>query len=723
MQSDSRFWVRRYLAEGWSVLPIPKGEKGPRVPNWQHTTFTEADFAEDDNIGVRLGEPSGNLIDIDLDAPEAVAAARVLLIQSQRVHGRPGKPASHYWFKCAGLKSTRYTAPDGSVLVEIRSTGGQTVLPPSTHPSGEVLAWEQERDPMLIESGPLVQSVKLVATAALVARFWPKGARHEAAGALAGFLAVSKVDPIAIERLVKVAAELAKDEEASDRARFAGDTARKAQASPDNPHTGATKLAELIGDDPVKRLRSWFGIKSDGAVQELNNSLFWVRVGTDELAGNETAGGVVFQTAAALRLRYANQLVVAGEKKNGDDILKSKFDVWLSSSHRRQFETIGFFPPPLKADDTIYNLWRGFAVEPDPKPQPELRCARYLEHVRAVTCGGDAEIAEYVFDWMADCVQNPGRPGAVAIAMRGAAGAGKGFTARELGALFGRHFIQLDRTEHLTGKFNAHLSGKVIVFADEAIWAGSKHDLGPLKRLITEPTLTIERKGIDATDEANCIHLITATNEGWSVPAMMRERRWLVLDVLSTVAQNHAYFNALKFQQEHGGREALLAWLKARSITRNLLQAPKTGALLEQTIRSATALQQWWFEKLSNGIVFVDGINTDGAWPEFLSFLNAENDYHDYCHAYNARPLASRAFKQEWSELLPGDIVRTKRRCSVRPTRSGGLVSSTTGAVPLWGFDLPALSTCRQHFADFSGNVITWDDASDQATEQDLLGG
>src|SRR5690242_13590616 len=115
VSSDSRFWVRRYIGEGWSVIPIPPKEKGPRVPNWQNTTFTEEHFVNaDENIGVRLGDPSGGIVDIDLDAKEAITAARTLLLQSQRVHGRPSKPASHYWFRCKGIKTQRFTAPDGS---------------------------------------------------------------------------------------------------------------------------------------------------------------------------------------------------------------------------------------------------------------------------------------------------------------------------------------------------------------------------------------------------------------------------------------------------------------------------------------------------------------------------------------------------------------------------------------------------------------------------------
>jgi Bifunctional DNA primase/polymerase, N-terminal/Family of unknown function (DUF5906) len=700
VSGESLYWVRRYTGEQFSVLPIPRGEKGPRVSNWQNTTFTEEDFGAEDNIGVRLGEPSQGLIDIDLDAKEAITAARSLLLQSQRVHGRPAKPASHYWFRCKGIKTQRFTAPNGDVLVEIRGTGGQTVLPPSQHPSGEILVWEQEREPMQVEPEVLRRSVALVACAALVGRVWPSGSRHEAAGALAGFLVSAGVEPVVIERVVRVVAEIAGDEEAGDRARFAGDTARRAAASAENPVTGATKLGELIGDEVVKRLRSWFGIKADSAVDELNKTLFLVKAhGSDVLVGNETPHGVIFQTAAALRLRYANELVVVGEKKNGDDILKTKFDVWLSSPRRRQVDTVGFYPPPLTAPKDHYNLWRGFAFEPDSKPQPELRCNRYLDHVHTVACSGREEISEWLFDWMADAVQNPGTPAEVAIAMRGAAGAGKGFTARELGSLFGRHFIQLDRTEHLTGKFNAHLSGRVIVFADEAIWAGSKQDLGALKRLITEPTLTIERKGIDATDEANCIHLITATNDGWAVPTMMRERRWLILDVLNDLAQNHAYFSALKMQQEHGGRAALLAWLLARKISCNLRAVPATAEGFEQALRSATPIEQWWFEKLDQHAMFLKVVKEDGRWPEFVASANAHWDYWHFCKRADARPLTLNVFGREWRKLLPADTASAERTCLLFET---GTMESKGGVL------LPSIGACREHFAKQTKFSIVW---------------
>ena len=196
--SDTRFLVQRYISEGWSVLPIPNGRKAPEVKDWVNRTFTVEDFLADDNIGIRLGEPSGHLVDVDLDCAEAVIAANDIMLPTARKHGRQSVGVSHYWYIAKGVnKSERWLDTDGKVLVELRSTGGQTVVPASTHPSGEKLFWlvdGQPSDlpgdvPATVEQELLRLAARSTATAALLARHWPSGARHNAAGHAAGFLA------------------------------------------------------------------------------------------------------------------------------------------------------------------------------------------------------------------------------------------------------------------------------------------------------------------------------------------------------------------------------------------------------------------------------------------------------------------------------------------------------------------------------------------------------
>jgi hypothetical protein len=185
----------RYLAQGWFSIPIPKGEKAPLLRGWQKLRLTETDLPRhfDDgspSIGLLLGEPSGGLVDVDLDAREAVQAAPTFLPSTERIHGRPGKPDSHWWYIADPVPRTvKFKDTDQSMLCELRSTGQQTVVPPSIHPSGEQLSWRAEGEPARIASDVLRARVARVAACALLARHWPaRGSRHEAALAAAGLL-------------------------------------------------------------------------------------------------------------------------------------------------------------------------------------------------------------------------------------------------------------------------------------------------------------------------------------------------------------------------------------------------------------------------------------------------------------------------------------------------------------------------------------------------------
>lgn len=120
---------------------------------------------------------------------------------------------------------------------------------------------------------------------------------------------------------------------------------------------------------------------------------------------------------------------------------------------------------------------------------------------------------------MADAIQNPGRRPGVALVIRGKQGVGKGIFVNEFKRLFGPHGIQVTQASHLVGNFNAHLRDKLLVFADEAFWAGDKRSEGRLKALVTEETNPIEMKGVDTYDAANFVRLIMASNNNWVVPA------------------------------------------------------------------------------------------------------------------------------------------------------------------------------------------------------------
>jgi hypothetical protein len=205
---------------------------------------------------VLFGEPSHGLIDIDLDCVEAVRAAPHLLPPTRMITGRRSAPQSHWWYRVGdppAKASEAFDDPsfgesdDRRRLVELRSTGGQTVIPPSVHPSGERCVWHEHGQPARVSITELRADVGAVAAAAALGRHWPTGARHDAALALAGGLLRARWDEDKVARFVAAVCAAAGDPEIGDRVRSVLDTAQKLKDG--KPATAWTRLVELLGAD------------------------------------------------------------------------------------------------------------------------------------------------------------------------------------------------------------------------------------------------------------------------------------------------------------------------------------------------------------------------------------------------------------------------------------------------------------------------------------------
>lgn len=159
--------ARAYVRRGWSVVPVPFKQKRPVLKEWEQLRLTETDlteyFDQPANIGLILGEPSGWLVDVDLDCVEARAIAANYLPPTPAKSGRAGAPASHWWYIAEGAKTVQHRDPvTKQMIVELRSTGGQTVVGPSLHPTGqqyEVLTGE----PAVVSAAMLTARVEALA--------------------------------------------------------------------------------------------------------------------------------------------------------------------------------------------------------------------------------------------------------------------------------------------------------------------------------------------------------------------------------------------------------------------------------------------------------------------------------------------------------------------------------------------------------------------------------
>jgi len=196
--------VDRVIQKGWYPVPVTFKGKLPVGDDWNKPGDPEEvrkRWERDNlNLGILLGSPSGGLVDVDLDSPEAARLAPRFMPPTKGVFGREGNPRSHYTYITLPFAQTRKFSDPVSkksgkraMLLELRSDGHQTVFPPSVHETGESIRFEDHGDENgldvpEIEVDVLYAAVSKLAAAALIGRYWSAGARHESAMALAGML-------------------------------------------------------------------------------------------------------------------------------------------------------------------------------------------------------------------------------------------------------------------------------------------------------------------------------------------------------------------------------------------------------------------------------------------------------------------------------------------------------------------------------------------------------
>lgn len=265
-------WARSYLERGWSPIPLKPDDKAPLSAGWQRQKFTaeqiDGVFDGPGNNGLILGPASNNLLDIDLDCPEAVRAAPWVLPHTGLVFGRLSKPNSHYMYEADPSDTIRrvtyFDVDMKTILLEIRGEGHQTMVPPSVHPDGEILDWTDFSDAGQTTVAELEKKAGFLAALVLMGRHWGDWdhRRHFVALHLSGGLLRAGFPLEVVKRFLKATCALGGKGDWEDIEKAVDSTFEKLEAGTDEV-TGFPKLAEVIGNDYVKRLIEWLQVPSN----------------------------------------------------------------------------------------------------------------------------------------------------------------------------------------------------------------------------------------------------------------------------------------------------------------------------------------------------------------------------------------------------------------------------------------------------------------------------
>ena len=458
------------------------------------------------------------------------------------------------------------------------------------------------------------------------------------------------------------------------------------------PHDYALRQLERAADYAI-----------DPRLSEMNDQFAVVQVGGTvrilkeseiPIGRGENRSVVDYMTWADFGNFFSNKFIeIVGANDNNIRIPLGKW--WQTHEQRRTYKGVCFVPG--RECPGYYNLWKGFAYDARPG-----ECGLFLNHVKDNVCQGSDEWNRYLLGWMARMIQHPDRPGEVAIVLRGKPGTGKGFLANQRGKLLGRQYLPVRDSNHIFGRFTQHLQECVFLFADEAFWAGNKKQEGMLKSLITEDTVLVEGKGTNAQISENFMHLMMASNEDWVVPVGSFDRRFFVLDVGDGNRRDRGYFSNIVAELENGGYEALLHYLLTYDILDyDVTDVPSTSAHKEQTMFTLEPIQEWWYSKLQDGIVF----HIAGEWPARVWANELQHDLTDYLRTWSVKGTGNASILGRFMrQVLPEgyDRGQSNKSASVRQANGDRLMVSRP-----YFYDLPSLDAAREQW-DVTFGAAKW---------------
>ena len=399
---------------------------------------------------------------------------------------------------------------------------------------------------------------------------------------------------------------------------------------------------------------------------------------------------IAFQSFDDFRNAYMNRTKVVGRDRDGNEITMPLGKWWLQTRHRRQHRTLTFLPggaDVLEGDQL--NLWSGFGIRPKPGDWSKMRA-----HITEVLAGGDAASADYIIKWAAFAVQHPDKPAEAALVFRGELGTGKGMFGRAMLRIFGRHGVRTQGANVLDSRFNAHLRDCCLLFADEVDW-DSRRSSAQLKGMVTEESLFIEPKGVDATNQPNYLHIIIASNNDWVIPAAPGERRFAVFGVPSHRKKDQAYWEALQAEADGGGLAAMLHDLLSMDLTgwHPRWNIPQTAELSEQKLAGLSGADAIVREMLMGGLA-----------------PGVERPAHDAERVVMVRPLIRWAIENRIVSTDPGEkrMGEAIKKMGVERRRL-----TIPGQGQRWAWPLPPLAEARAKWADNLGVSVAWPDDGD----------
>lgn len=263
-----------------------------------------------------------------------------------------------------------------------------------------------------------------------------------------------------------------------------------------------------------------------------------------------------------------------------------------------------------------------------------------------------------VLQWVAHIATKPETQTGIAVLLHGSStGTGKSTLGEVLTSLVGKQNATkpTNPVESLTGRFNGLLEGKVLFIVDELYEGGSFKIANGIKDKITEPRLTVERKGLEAHTIDNYCNFYATSNNLTPLWLDEKDRRWEVYAV------EHDEEN---MEQRKIAVKSFREWFeKNRAYATKVIRSLLRGVALE-------GYRPW-----------VHGAMDTEAKQKLISnsVSNKEEDFelywHENNHDYDFIVCAAALFRKDWANVARSQRTDILTKLGCQQLEKSGNVS------------------------------------------------
>jgi putative DNA primase/helicase len=246
----------------------------------------------------------------------------------------------------------------------------------------------------------------------------------------------------------------------------------------------------------------------------------------------------------------------------GSDAVKN----WLAHEARRMVPLADVvFDPACRSGAHCLNLWTGFSMQPDAaRHWPILELLFHLCSSSGPTEESRQAAVDYVLNWLAYPLQNPGAKLSTALVFHGPQGTGKNLFFEIMLRIYGPYGLVVGQ-DQLEDKFNDWASRKLFVIGDEVVARQELyHHKNKLKALITGRTIQINAKMQPLRTEQNCMNIVFLSNEQQPLALEEGDRRFFV--VWCPDRADQALYDSVVQCLDEGGAEGFFNALLGRDL-------------------------------------------------------------------------------------------------------------------------------------------------------------